>query len=269
MFPFSLFSSPYLGLLLLGVVAYYRWKQGSRPTRSFSAVGPLVALLLLGQLLLLLILRLALPGPKASGLSLLLLGGSAYVIHRVYILLERVPTPTSWWAWLPCLIVIDAGGLLTATAAHQPTLLLPAWAGGLTLALGVGALVSVLVWAHQASVSQRVLPLLSVPAGPLPIAAARRAYYRQAKLLQPTLLEYIRWFNALPAAARTAARLAGPAGAWRERALRRSFRHFVLEQRGHRYVDFMAEHLEAEQFVRWVNLLNLAAPAGQADFRLP
>ena len=100
----------------------------------------------------------------------------------------------------------------------------------------------------------------AVPLGPLPLAAARRAYYRQAKGITPGLVEYLQWFHTLPAAQRPAARLAGLAGTWKERPFRKSFRRYVLEHRGYRYVDFMAGHLDAAQFGRWMSLLELAAP---------
>ena len=103
-----------------------------------------------------------------------------------------------------------------------------------------------------------------VLAGPLPLPEARQAYYRQARGLTPSLMEYLRWFNTLPAVVRPAARLAGPQEAWKKRAFRCSFRRFVLEHRGYNYVEFMADHLEPAQFQRWVNLLNMAAPEGQA-----
>ena len=266
MFPFSqVWRFSFLWLLPLGVAVYYGGKLLFFPARPLPATGPLVALLVLGQLPILHVVRLALPGPEANGLGALLLGGSAYVLYRLLPLLARVAAPAAWRFLLLGLVALDGWVMTRIIATPRPPAALPGWVGDLSWSLGVVALVSLLAWAHRAAGARAEPP--RPPSSPLPaghrtIAEARQAYYRQAKALTPGLVEYLRWFHTLPAAARPAARLAGPQGAWTDRQLRRSFRLFVLEHRGHRYVDFMAEHLDAEQFMRWVNLLQLAAPDG-------
>lgn len=265
MFQFSqVWHSSFLWLLPLGAAVYYGGKQFLLPPRPLPATGPLVTLLLLSQLPLLWVVRLALPGPKADGLGVLLLGGSAYVLYRLLPLLARMAAPVAWRFLLLGLVALDGWLLAGHIVVTPPVTALPGWVGGMSWALGVVALVSLLAWAHRSAGSRVEQPRLQVPARPagyLTIAEARKAYYRQAKVLTPGLVEYLRWFHTLPAANRPAARLAGPQGAWTDRQSRRSFQHFVLEHRGYRYVDFMAEHLDADKFKRWVNLLQLAAPA--------
>lgn len=262
MVPFPQFHlSPCLGLLLLGILAYYLRQLSRGLAPAFASTVHLVALLLLGQLPLLLVLRLALPRSEAGMLAVLLLGGSVYVLHRLMPVLARRPVPVRWRPWLLGLAVGNIAGIFATLVTVPPVL--PAWTGHLALAGGVAALVGLLGWAHWTAA--RVLPLPAFHRNSAPtifptVAAAQRAYYRQAKLFTPGPLEYLRWFHLLPAASRSAARLAGPTGAWIDHRFRRSFRHFVLENRGHRYVDFLADHLDANQFMRWVNLLNLAAP---------
>ena len=127
----------------------------------------------------------------------------------------------------------------------------------------VVGLVSLLALAHRTTAGREAQPAgrsHPVPVHFATVAEARKVYYRQAKALTPGLVEYLRWFHTMPADHRPAARLAGPGGAWTDRRFRRSFRLFVLKYRGYSYIDFMAEHLNADQFVRWVNLLQLAAP---------
>ena len=253
--------SPFLGLLPLSIVTYYGWQLSRQPAVAFVATGPLVALLLLTQLPLLLVLRLALPHSEASILGILLLGGSVFVLHRLLPVLDRIPAPTRWRQWLLGLALVDAAAVLILLA--RPQLALPEWTGGLALMAGVAGLVSLLALAHRTAAGREAQPAgrsYSVPIHFVTVAEARKAYYRQAKALTPGLVEYLRWFHTMPADRRPAARLAGPGGAWTDRRFRRSFRLFVLKYRGYSYVDFMAEHLDADQFVRWVNLLQLAAP---------
>lgn len=262
MLPFQHFPlSPSLGLLPLGIVAYYGWQLSRQPAAAFAATGLLVALLLLGQLPLLLVLRLALPRSEAGTLGILLLGGSVFVLHRLLPVLGRIPAPAHWRQWLLGLALADAAAVLTLLA--RPQLTLPGWTGGLALMVGVAGLVSLLAWAHRTAAGREAQPpgrSHPIPVHFATVAEARKAYYRQAKALTPGLVEYLRWFHTLSADRRPAARLAGPGGAWTDRRFQSSFRLFVLKHRGYSYVDFMAEHLDADQFVRWVNLLQLAAP---------
>ena len=127
----------------------------------------------------------------------------------------------------------------------------------------VGPLVTLLTWGRRAAARLETQPLgqpQAVPALFLNVAEAQRAFYHQAKSLTPGLVEYLRWFHTLPADSRPTARLAGPGGVWTDHRFRHSFRLFVLNYRGYCYVDFMAAHLNTDQFVRWVSLLQLAAP---------
>ena len=242
-----LLHSPFLGLLPLAVVAWYGWKLARTPAPVSEAAGPLAALLGLGQLPVLLVLRLALPSPTAGTLGVLLLVGSVYAQHRLLLVLVRTPAPTRWPAVLLGLAVLNAGGLLVLLPTSRLAGGLPTWAGYLALAMGVLALIGLLARAHRVAGPPPRVPRASTVAsvGPLPIAAARRAYYRQAKGMIPGLVEYLSWFHTLPAAQRPAVRLAGITGAWKERPFRKSFRRYVLEHRGYRYVNFMAEHLDA------------------------
>ena len=260
MLPFQHFPlSSSLGLLPLGIVAYYGWQLSRQSAAAFVATGHLVALLLLSQLPLLSVLRLALPHSEANVLGILLLGGSVFVLHRLRPVLGRIPA--RWGQWLLGLALVDAAAVLTLLA--RPQLVLPGWTGGLALIAGVAGLVSLLALARRTAAGREAQPAgrsCSVPVYFATVAEARKAYYRQAKALTPGLVEYLRWFHTMPAVRRPAARLAGPGGAWTDRRFRRSFRLFVLKYRGYSYVDFMAEHLDADQFVRWVNLLQLAAP---------
>lgn len=253
--------SPLLGLLPLAAVAWYGWKLARTPAPAFAATGPFVALLLLGQLPLLLVLRLALPRSEASTLGLLLLGGCVFVLHRLLPVLGHIPTPARWRPWLLGLAGADAAAVLILLA--RPQLALPGWTGGLALLAGGAGLVSLLAGVRRSAAGREAQPpgrSHPVPVHFATVAEARKAYYRQAKALTPGLVEYLCWFHTLPADRRPAARLAGPGGAWTDRRFRRSFRLFVLEHRGCSYVNFMAEHLDADQFVRWVNLLQLAPP---------
>ena len=262
MLPFQHFSlSLSLGLLLLGIMACYGWQLSRQPAVAFAATGPLVALLLLGQLPLLLVLRVALPRSEASALGMLLLGGSVFVLHRLLPVLGRIPAPAHWRPRLLGLAVADVAGGLVLMA--RPQLVLPGWAGGLAVVAGVAGLICLLAWARLAAAGREGHP--ADRAHPVPVhfatvAEASKAYYRQAKKLTPSLVEYLRWFHTLPANSRESARLAGLSSAWTDRRFRHSFRFFVLEHRDYSYVDFMAEHLDTDQFVRWVNLLQLAAP---------
>ena len=262
MLPFQHFPLfPFLGLLPLGIVAYYGWQLSRQPVAALATTGPLVALLLLGQLPLLSVLRLALPHSEASILGILLLGGSVFVLHRLLPVLGRIPAPARWGQWLLGLALADAAAVLTQLA--RPQLALPGWTGMLALMTSVAGLVSLLALARRTAAGREVQlagQTCSVPVHFATVAEARKAYCRQAKALTPGLVEYLRWFHTLPTGHRPAARLAGPGGAWTDRRFRHSFRLFVLNHRGYSYVDFMAEHLDADQFVRWVNLLQLAAP---------
>ena len=83
-----------------------------------------------------------------------------------------------------------------------------------------------------------------------PVLAAAYAYQEKSRTLTPTAAEFAAWVASLPLLDRSRAEAAGLANCWAQSFV---FRRFVLEGRGHDYVDFLAENLSKEEFCRWVD----------------
>jgi hypothetical protein len=86
--------------------------------------------------------------------------------------------------------------------------------------------------------------------GANPVLTAAHAYQEKSRNLYPTSAEFVAWVDSLPLLDRARAEAAGLAQSW---ATSFSFRRFVLEGRGHDFVDFMAETLNKQEFVAWVD----------------
>jgi hypothetical protein len=241
------FDLRYLVLLCLVVGGFYRW-QYTRPA-AFPAPGALLTVLLLAHPPVLLLIRFFLEREAALTFTLTLFC-SSLLVQRAAGPAFRFVRPPVGWQWL-------TGGLLLLDAAiavswpHLPpaTRLLPGWlATALIIGIAAGCLGLLLYWFWHAQQPGRLRWFLKAQSSPA-LALAQHAYDQQAADLQPTDAEFSAWLRTLPRSARKAAQRAGVGLMW-DMPL---FRRFVLEARGHRYADFMAEHLSEEEFMRWVD----------------
>jgi len=245
---FTVFDSRYPVLLCLAVGGYYFW-QSTRAAAPFQASGALLALLLLAHPPVLLLIRFSMARAVALPFTLTLFGSSLLLLRAVSPAFRLILPPPRWHRLTGTLLVLDA--VIAASWSYVPpaTLLLPGWLTA-TLVLGAEAAFSglLLYWFWHAQPPARLHWFLNPQVTPT-LALAQHAYDQQAGHLQPTPAEFMAWLRTLPLPARQVARRGGVELMWTTPL----FRRFVLEARGHRYVDFMAEHLSQAEFIRWVD----------------
>lgn len=244
----AVFDSCYPVLLCLAVGGCCYW-QSTHTTTTSNAPVALLALLLLAHPPVLLLIRLSMVRDVALPFTLTLFGSSLLMLRAVGPALRLVLPPPRWRRLTGALLLLDAA--IAAGWAYIPPapLLLPGW---LTAALvtgveaGLAGLLLYWLWYAQQparlrwSLNPRVSPALTL---------AQHAFDRQAAHWQPTPAEFRAWLETLPAPAQQVARQGGAELMWATPL----FRRFVLEARGHRCVDFMAEHLSEAEFIRWVD----------------
>jgi hypothetical protein len=244
-------NSPFPVLLCLAVGSFCLWRYTRRTAPAFHAPEALLAVLLLVHPPLLLLLRFSLEREVAFAFTLTLFGSSLLVLWAVRAVF-RLVLPPRRWRWLARVLL-----LLDSTIAVSWSHLPPAKglvSGGLTASLVIGveaAFIGLLLyWFWHAQQPGRLQLFLHAKTPPA-LALAQHAYDQQAANLVPTDAEFKAWLRTLPPSIRRVARRAGARLLW---ALP-LFRRFVLEARGLRYVDFMAEHLTAPEFAHWVDIM--------------
>jgi len=209
----------------------------------------LLAVLLLAQPPILLLIRFSMARDAAVPFMLALFSSLLLLLHAAGLPFRLVLPPPRWRQLTSILLLLDTGIAAVWSCIPPATLLLPGW---LTAALVVGGEASsfglLLYWFWHA---QQLGGPLSRPGYPLSpaLALAQHAYDQQAANFQPTEAEFETWVRTLPTPVQRLTRQAGLKAMWAMPL----FRRFVLEARGHRCVDFMAEHLSGEDFRRWVD----------------
>jgi hypothetical protein len=244
------FNSLFPVLLCLAVGSVCLWRYTRRAAPTFHSPEALLAVLLLAHPPLLLLLRFTVEREVAVAFTLTLFGSSLLVLRAVGPVF-RLVLPPRRWRWLAgALVVLDA--TIAVSWSHLPPArgLVP---GGLTASLVLGveaAFIGLLLyWFWHAQQPGRLQLFLHAKTPPA-LALAQHAYDQQATDLVPTDAEFKAWLRTLPPSIRRVARRAGVGLLW---ALPR-FRRFVLEARGQRCADFMAEHLSAAEFAHWVDV---------------
>lgn len=246
---FAFFDSRYPGLLCLAVGGYYGWQ--SKRAATFYVSKALLALLLLTHPPALLLVRFSLEREVALPFALTLFGSSLLLLQAASTAFRPITPPPRWHWLLGALLLLDAVITTTWSSLVPPTLLLlPNW---LTAALLLGLTTSftslLLYWFWHAQLPTRLAWLQPSPVSRT-LARAQYAYEQQAAYWQPTPVEFDAWLRTLPPPAQQVARRAGIELMWTTPI----FRRFVLEARGCRQVDFMADYLSAAEFRCWVDV---------------
>jgi hypothetical protein len=243
------FNSRYPVLFFLVVGGFCLWRADCPTAPRFAASKALVAMLL-AQPPLLLLLRFSMERDAATTFSLIMFGSMMLLLRALNPAL-RVVLPPPRWHWLAGALLLLDLSIATSWSHLPPTLeLLPGW---LTAALVMGGeagftgLLLYWFWHVQPRASLRLFLHGEAPPA---LALAQHAYDQQASNLRPTDAEFRAWLRTLPLHVRRVARRGGAELMWALPV----FRRFVLEARGQRCADFMAENLSAAEFTYWVDV---------------
>jgi hypothetical protein len=185
----------------------------------------------------------------AMPFTLTLFSSTLLVLRAVGPAFQLVVPPPRWRRLTGGLLVLDTAIAAGWSSLPPAPMLLSGWeTAALVIGGEAGFIGGLLYWFwHAQQPSGRCSPLDARLS--LPLALAQRAYDQQAAYLQPSTAEFESWLCTLPVPAQRLAQQAGMNLMWAVP----QFRRFVLERRGHRCVDFMAECLDEETFRQWVD----------------
>lgn len=246
------FDSRYPVLLCLAVGGFCLWRYTRRSAPAFHAPGALLAVLLLVHPPLLLLIRFSMARDVALPFTLALFSSSLLLLHAVGPAFRLVLPPPRWGRLTGALLVLDAAIAAGWSYIPSATLLLPDWLTAVLVLGGEAGFMGLLLyWFWHAQRPGGPWSLSSTPLSPV-LALAQQAYDQQAADFQPTKAEFEAWLRTLRPPAQRLAQQAGMKAMWTVPL----FRRFVLEARGYRCVDFMAEHLAGKEFRRWVDAVH-------------